>query len=122
MNGYYSLSPYIYKCNLGEVIGGHDIGSRCVKMERVKLQKTDPTISGHNLNACKMTCGKYGALWPRPTGYVNLSEAVFDVFPDNIILEMHPKTMIDGPNEASARGRKYTTFFCHLIYHEVFRR
>ena len=102
-----SLNPYTYTCNLGEIIGGHDIGSRCVRMERAKLQKTDPTIEGLNLNGCKMTCGKYGALWPRPTGYVNLSETVFDVFPDNIALEMHQKRNPDrNPNAASERGKQ----------------
>ena len=32
-----------------------------------------------------MTCGKYGALWPRPTGRVNLSDALVPVLPNNII-------------------------------------
>ena len=55
-------------------------------MEASKLTKTEEQVV--DLNGCKMTCGQYGALWPRPTGYVNLSEALFDVFPDNIALEM----------------------------------
>ena len=57
-------------------------------MEASKLQNTDEKMEGLDLNGCKMTCGQYGALWPRPSGYVNLSEALFDVFPDNIALEM----------------------------------
>ena len=57
-------------------------------MEASKLQKTEENIEGLDLNGCKMTCGQYGALWPRPSGYVNLSEALFDVFPDKIALEM----------------------------------
>ena len=60
-------------------------------MEKSKIEKSDKMHNGVDLNGCKMTCGKFGALWPRPTGYVNLSESLFEVFPDNIALEMHPK-------------------------------
>ena len=60
-------------------------------MEKSKIEKSDNMHNGVDLNGCKMTCGKFGALWPRPTGYVNLSESLFEVFPDNIALEMHPK-------------------------------
>ena len=74
------------------MIGGHDHGSRCVKMEKYKIGKSNDKsgdiAEGMDMNACKMTCGKFGALWPRPTGYVNLSETLFEVFPDNIVLEM----------------------------------
>ena len=74
------------------MIGGHDHGSRCVKMEKYKIGKSNDKsgdiAEGMDMNACKMTCGKFGALWPRPTGYVNLSETLFEVFPDNIALEM----------------------------------
>ena len=70
------------------MIGGHDIGSRCIKMEKSKIEQSGDSAHDIDLNGCKMTCGKFGALWPRPTGYVNLSEALFEVFPDNIALEM----------------------------------
>ena len=70
------------------MIGGHDIGSRCIKMEKSKIEQSSDSANSIDLNGCKMTCGKFGALWPRPTGYVNLSEALFEVFPDNIALEM----------------------------------
>ena len=75
------------------MVGGHEITSRCVKMERSKMQKKHPDMQGLDLNACKMTCGKYGALWPLPTGKVNLSTTLFNVLPNNIALEMHPKDM-----------------------------
>ena len=70
------------------MIGGHDIGSRCIKMEKSKIEKSGDSAHGIDLNGCKMTCGKFGALWPRPTGYVNLSESLFEIFPDNIALEI----------------------------------
>ena len=90
----FSLNPYTYTCNVDEVIGGHEIGSRCVKMEKSKFQKKNKNnVQGLDLNGCKMTCGKYGALWPQPTGRVNLSTTLFDIFPNNIAFEMHPKEM-----------------------------
>ena len=87
-NIYFSGTPYGYICQHGEMIGGHDIGSRCIKMEKSKIEQSSDSANSIDLNGCKMTCGKFGALWPRPTGYVNLSEALFEVFPDNIALEM----------------------------------
>ena len=89
---YFSLYPYSFVCNVGEVIGGHEIESRCVKVENLAAQNQNKDIPGQNLNACKMTCGPYGALWPRPTGNVNLSQTLFDVLPSNIGLELADST------------------------------
>ena len=78
------MGPYTYTCNsVGEVIGGHEIDSRCVRVE--KNMQSKGSEQGQNLNACKMTCGKYGALWPRPTGRVNLSDTLVPVLPNNIV-------------------------------------
>ena len=84
-----SLSPYTYTCDENELIGGHDIASRCIRIEKTKLAKNNPTMKHNDLNGCKMTCGVYGALWPRPTGHVNLSETLFEVFPDNVAIQLH---------------------------------
>ena len=85
---YFSLHPYSFICNIEEVIGGHEIESRCVKVENLDAQNKNKDIQGQDLNACKMTCGPYGALWPRPTGNVNLSQTLFDVLPSNISIEL----------------------------------
>ena len=81
------------------MIGGHDIGSRCIKMEKSKIEQSSDSANSVDLNGCKMTCGKFGALWPRPTGYVNLSEALFEVFPDNIALEMQSSNSENNPDK-----------------------
>ena len=81
------------------MIGGHDIGSRCIKMEKSKIEQSSDSANSIDLNGCKMTCGKFGALWPRPTGYVNLSEALFEVFPDNIALEMQSSNSENNPDK-----------------------
>ena len=81
------------------MIGGHDIGSRCIKMEKSKIEQSSDSANSVDLNGCKMTCGKFGALWPRPTGYVNLSEALFEVFPDNIALELQSSNSENNPDK-----------------------
>jgi len=58
----YSLpAPWSYSCDRSNSsIGGHYIGSRCVKEKATSVDK----ILG--LNACKMICGEFGMVWPRP--------------------------------------------------------
>ena len=63
--------PYTWECNAGvELKGGHEVEGRCVK----KLAGVGGSNPVQGLFACKMTCGKFGTLWPQPTGDVVLSK------------------------------------------------
>jgi len=50
-------SPYTYIC----------MDDHCERMN--KFQRHDPHVP---IEVCWLTCGKYGALWPYPTGKVSL--------------------------------------------------
>lgn len=39
-------------------------------------------------NACRLTCGRYGALWPRPTGSTIIKNTVVHLNPRNIRYEI----------------------------------
>lgn len=32
-----------------------------------------------NQNICRLVCGRYGSLWPRPTGFCVLEKSIIDV-------------------------------------------
>ena len=82
-------------------------------MEKTKIEKSDDKQDSVDLNGCKMTCGKFGALWPRPTGYVNLSESLFEVFPDNIALEMQPQEA-ETNEDKGLNYIRYYHYFLHI--------
>ena len=68
---FYFRGPYTWECNAGvELKGGHEVEGRCVK----KLAEVGGSNPVQGLFACKMTCGKFGTLWPQPTGDVVLSK------------------------------------------------
>ena len=37
-----------------------------------------------DMNGCKLTCGEYGAIWPQPSGAVDLSDVLVDMVPDSV--------------------------------------
>jgi hypothetical protein len=52
--------------------------SRCIREMRAEAE------TGGGLNACKMTCGEAGLLWPRPTGQVQLSRDLVHFLPQDL--------------------------------------
>ncbi|XP_042225138.1 chitooligosaccharidolytic beta-N-acetylglucosaminidase-like [Homarus americanus] len=67
-NFYRLPSPYTYSCK----------ESRCVKEERSHAREQ------RSLEQCQLTCGKYGSLWPQPTGEVQLSPETVHFTPRNM--------------------------------------
>ena len=64
-----------------DVIGGHPVESRCIK----EFSSSDsPLAELTDLNGCKLVCGKYGTIWPKPTGKVVLSKSRIDLIPDSV--------------------------------------
>ena len=77
MSTSHSSGPYTWECSREvEFIGGHRVEGRCIK----KIHDVNGSTPAQGLMACKMTCGKYGTLWPRPTGEVELSKDLVDPF------------------------------------------
>ena len=81
LNEFFSLSsgPYTWECSREvELIGGHRVEGRCIK----KVHDVNGSTPAQGLMACKMTCGKFGTLWPKPTGEVELSKDLVNAFPE----------------------------------------
>ena len=57
------------------------VEGRCVK-HVYDVQGSKPA---QGLLACKMTCGKYGTLWPQPTGDVQLSKDLVNMKEINLL-------------------------------------
>jgi len=77
----YSLpSPWSYECdtsNSSYKTTGHLIPAKCVKVPSSSSEKVQ------GLQACKMTCGSKGTLWPAPTGLVQLSSDLVNFIPQD---------------------------------------
>ena len=75
INTYFSLlhssfsSPWSYVCQ----------NETCIKQEAIATRETQ-------LRSCKLICGTYGGLWPKPTGKVVLSTSTTPFYPWNIQL------------------------------------
>merc|ERR1712002_607738 len=65
---YRTSSPFTYVCRAG----------KCVKVDR---QDAREVLS---LEKCKLTCGPFGQLWPKPTGKVTLGKTVVSFLPQNV--------------------------------------
>ena len=66
-----SDSPWTWICDEKEL---------CSRMPKTEL---DPS-EYQTLAACSLTCGKYGGLWPKPTGETILSKSVIPFLPENV--------------------------------------
>lgn len=64
------FSPWSYSCENGQ----------CVKKAGI------PTQGGQLLSTCKLSCGKYGGIWPRPRNRTSLAKTTIPVLPWNIHL------------------------------------
>ena len=58
-------SPWTYDCD--------DLASASSSCSRRLLKEGEAAVS---FNFCKLTCGQYGSLWPRPSGEVSISKTV----------------------------------------------
>lgn len=63
-------SPWSYTCDNNSNPGGHPIPARCVKVEG---EGPEDKVG---LNACKMTCGEFGMVWPRPVSMVHSKQLI----------------------------------------------
>merc|ERR1711962_549569 len=73
-------SPWGWECRTDPVDGNLEPTqvSRCIKVQK------SSSSSSTGLNTCKITCGPYGALWPQPTGPLELGSEVAFFLPQNI--------------------------------------
>jgi len=65
---YRTSSPFTYVCRTG----------KCVKVDR---QDARQVLS---LEKCKLTCGPFGQLWPKPSGKVTIGKNVVSFLPQNV--------------------------------------
>ena len=92
--------PYTWECHEGvEKIGGYEVQGRCIK-------KVKDAGSGQSMMACKMTCGKFGTLWPSPTGDVLLSKNLVNP----ISLYTHLKEIVLSKQNGVSKQSKLTPF------------
>jgi len=61
-------SPFTYVCR----------ENKCIKMDRQDAKEI------LTLERCKLTCGPFGALWPKPSGKVTLGTNVVSFLPENV--------------------------------------
>ncbi|XP_037028823.1 chitooligosaccharidolytic beta-N-acetylglucosaminidase [Bradysia coprophila] len=68
------------------------------------IRRTDPPNNNTLFecqNACRLTCGRYGALWPKPTGSTIIKNGVVRLNPHNIRFEhqgTHGREYLDAIN------------------------
>ena len=65
------LSPWFYSCSNGA----------CRKTAG------QPKTRAQQLNSCKMTCGEFGGLWPRPRNNTVIGKETLPFIPSNIVLK-----------------------------------
>ncbi|KAJ8891061.1 hypothetical protein PR048_010570 [Dryococelus australis] len=53
-----------------------------------KLLLAEGAQVAQSLDTCKLLCGKYRTLWPRPTGEVSLGDSVLTISPNSITAEL----------------------------------
>ncbi|XP_063240349.1 chitooligosaccharidolytic beta-N-acetylglucosaminidase [Bacillus rossius redtenbacheri] len=46
--------------------------------------------AAQSLDACKLLCGEYRVLWPRPTGKLSLGDSLYTISPNSITAELTP--------------------------------
>jgi len=69
MESYFRMpAPYSYSC----------VDSKCIRENRLHAEN----YMSHD--ACTLTCGQYGSLWPKPSKKVQLSKDLVSFHPENI--------------------------------------
>merc|ERR1719219_2829943 len=74
---YRASSPFTYLCRAG----------KCVKVDRQDVQTGNLQQEGLTLDRCKLTCGPYGQLWPKPSGKVTIGKNVVSFLPHNVVIK-----------------------------------
>ncbi|ODM91115.1 Chitooligosaccharidolytic beta-N-acetylglucosaminidase [Orchesella cincta] len=70
-DSYLQKSPWAWVCK----------ENTCAKVNKDELE---PTEDGYPLSVCKLSCGEYGALFPKPTGKVEIGKGFVQFYPQNL--------------------------------------
>lgn len=85
-----------------------------------RLAVADANQINQTLTRCKMTCGQYGMLWPRPNGIVNLSGedgSMINFLPEDLVLRAADFSQIPAENlEALQTWVRETLYSLHPLY------
>ncbi|CAH0391059.1 unnamed protein product [Bemisia tabaci] len=65
---------------------------------------------GQTLEVCRLTCGQYGALWPRPTGPTSLSDRVIPFHPGRVIFNLADVAGRRVPGKRSSIAQEFLAF------------
>jgi len=102
-------SPWSYECdtsNSSYKTTGHLLAAQCVKVASSSAGKVQ------GLQACKMTCGAKGMLWPAPTGLVQLSPDLVNFIPQDFRV-----VSVSAPSEAvSNMINQFADVFKEYLY------
>ncbi|XP_072160633.1 chitooligosaccharidolytic beta-N-acetylglucosaminidase isoform X1 [Bemisia tabaci] len=72
---------------------------KCVKIAAKSVNAT----AGEKLlskNTCKLTCAPYGTLWPKPSGYIQVSSDVVSINPNSIYFQSMPGQVLPPKTNA----------------------
>uniref|UniRef100_A0A2S2QN92 beta-N-acetylhexosaminidase n=1 Tax=Sipha flava TaxID=143950 RepID=A0A2S2QN92_9HEMI len=76
------------------------INNTCIASKIVSAEKKNSGIDG-SVDVCRLTCGSYGSLWPRPTIKTAIEKSVIEFSVDNI--------KFDTSSVADQLGKEYMT-------------
>ncbi|KAF5298995.1 hypothetical protein FQA39_LY11627 [Lamprigera yunnana] len=78
---------------------------KCVrKPEPISIDKKIESLQHTSLAACRLTCGQYGALWPKPTGQMYLIRQLLPFHPNAVNFEI--PNDVDEANEFLVENTK----------------
>ncbi|CAG7832847.1 unnamed protein product [Allacma fusca] len=112
-----SLIPNLVQAEVGSPYAHTCRNKTCVKVERTKLRADETPLS---LDVCKLNCNALGALWPKPTGKVELGQEFLSFYPQNVIFRNASAASVEVKatlDEAVKIFREYL-----LMYHPDYKR
>ncbi|XP_047112583.1 chitooligosaccharidolytic beta-N-acetylglucosaminidase-like [Schistocerca piceifrons] len=87
-----------------------------------ELEETVVQRSAHRLRPpwpshelCRLTCGPYGALWPRPTGHTLLADALVPFSPATVRFDLSAVAGEQGKELADAASRRWVRDLQHAL-------
>jgi len=99
-------SPWSYACDVSNSsLGGHYVQPRCIKVPSSSATE----VKG--LNACKMTCGATGLVWPKPVS-MERSQDLVHFTPQ----ELNFFSVATGSDEVSLLVNKFADIFKEYLY------
>jgi len=102
-------SPWSFVCdrsNSSFRTSGHVIPAKCVKVPSSSADKVQ------GLQACKLTCGKDGSMWPAPSGLVQLSPDLVHFIPQ----EFRVVSVSTPSEEVSNMINQFADVFKEYLY------